>query len=273
MASTANPARMPSEFPTIWCRPMMSAAQPCSIDKFATGTDWQWGCGDTFAVRHVRDPIERLLSAFPWEDTFESDTPGMPCVCVYWFRILDLPGTCIQCYPEWFAWKMPCTLRNWPHRNEIRTQCHRTLSTNGAAIPLCSNRFDRCCKRWISHRPTVWSNCKIDVRATQATLSNWTTNFWNPNPTENKIFGVELKRWWEQYILHIVKLQFCNLLTAIAGELLNKNACELLLNVPLDGAGLQHDVVSISCFMCAWFCVSAIIDTCELERENEIHFW
>lgn len=41
-------------------------------------------------------------------------------------------------------------------------------------------------------------------------------------------------------------------LTVVTGELLYKKACcVLLLNVPLEGAGLQHDVVSISCLMWA----------------------
>lgn len=182
MASTAIPVRTTSKFPAIWCRPMRSAVRLNSAGRFAIGMDWQLDCGDTFAVRHEHDPSERLLSAFPSKDTSGNDTLGMPYACAYWFRILDSLGTCTRCCPELFVWKMLCTLHNWRHRSEIRRQCRRTPGTNDVVIPLCSNHFDRCCPPGISHRPMVWSNCSIDVRAMQAMLSYLTTNSWNPNP-------------------------------------------------------------------------------------------
>lgn len=260
MASTAIPVRTTSKFPAIWCRPMRSAVRLNSAGRFAIGMDWQLDCGDTFAARHEHDPSERLLSAFPSKDTSGNDTLGMPYACAYWFRILDSLGTCTRCCPELFVWKMLCTLHNWRHRSEIRRQCRRTPGTNDAVIPLCSNHFDRCCPPGISHRPMVWSNCSIDVRAMQAMLSYLTTNSWNPNPA-----NVGIANW--KLVNRLQRKLYFSELTAIVGVLLYRNACELLLNVPLDGAGLQHEVVSISCFICAWFCVSAIIDTCNSERK------
>lgn len=57
--------------------------------------------------------------------------------------------------------------RNWPRHNENRMQHRRTPDTNVWAIPPCSYRFDRCTLQ-ISHRPTVWLNCKIVDPANRA---------------------------------------------------------------------------------------------------------